>query len=101
MKVVSIILLWLQLTLNINAKSLEETQLKSATFSNQTLTLFWENQKSDTAHLLDEGDCIYTGQFDADALSQVLVTGCQEEDSVSIQVQSAVVGDRLFSLENG
>ena len=77
MKVVCIILLLLQLTLNIKAKSLEEKELKSATFSNLTLTLFWENHKSDTAHLLDEGDCIYTGHMDADALSQVLVTGCK------------------------
>ena len=48
----------LQLTLVIKAKSLKEKQFKSATFSNLTLTLFLENQKSDTAHHLDEGYCI-------------------------------------------
>ena len=81
---------------SIKEKSLKEKQFKSATFSNLTLTLFWENQKSDTAHLLEEGYCIYTRHLDADALIQVLVTGCEEADSFSIQVHSGVTGDRLY-----
>ena len=67
MKLMGMLLIMLQLTLStIKAKSLKEKQFKSATFSNLTLTLFWENQKSDTAHLLDEGYCIYTGHLDVD-----------------------------------
>ena len=100
MKVMGILLMLLQLTLIIKAKSLKDKQLKSATFSNLTLSLFWTkvDQKSDTAHLQDwiGLDCIYTGHLDVDALSQVLVTGCEKEDSFSIQVHSGVTGDRLY-----
>lgn len=86
---------------NLNAQSSAEKELKSAEFSNRTLTLYYVDlEEPDTAYLLDEGDCIYSGHLYRDALSNVLVTGCEDE-TISIQVHSTVAGDRLFSLENG
>merc|ERR1712129_216911 len=82
-------------TVRINAQ-----ELKSVNFSDSTLTLDWSDQAPDVAHLVDEGDCIYTGHLERDVAGVVLVTGC-DEDSISVQIQSSVVGDRLFSLVNG
>merc|ERR1712129_504016 len=82
-------------TVRINAQ-----ELKSVNFSDSTLTLDWSDQAPDVAHLVDEGDCIYTGHLERDVAGVVLVTGC-DEDSLSVQIQSSVVGDRLFSLVNG
>jgi len=104
-------MIWLQLTLviMINIPKLNGAppqnsavkELKSAEFSNQTLTLYYEDlEEHDTAALVDEGDCIYSGHLAEDALSNVLVTGCENE-TLSIQVHSTIAGDRLFSLKNG
>ena len=82
-------------TVRINAQ-----ELKTVNFSDSTLTLDWSEQAPDVAHLVDEGDCIYTGHLERDVAGVVLVTGC-DEDSISVQIQSSVVGDRLFSLVNG
>lgn len=86
--------------IKLEAQSTVEHRLKSVSFSNKTLTLNWDDQEADKASLFDEGDCIYTGHLARDALSDVLVTGC-EDTEVSVQVQSELVGDRIFSLKNG
>merc|ERR1719318_78608 len=74
--------------------------LVSVNFNNLTLELNWGDQERDLAHLVDFGDCIYDGHLVRDNLSRVLVTGCQN-DSLGVQIHSDLVGDWIFSLENG
>merc|ERR1712129_450710 len=83
-----------------NTVRINSQELKTVNFSDSTLTLDWSDQAPDVAHLVDEGDCICTGHLERDVAGVVSVTGC-DEDSLSVQIQSSVVGDRLFSLVNG
>jgi len=76
--------------------------LDSVKFSNLngTIELKWDNGETDSAVLVDKGDCIYDGQLARDASSSILVTGCKDA-FVNVQIQSEPFGDHLFSLYNG
>jgi len=66
---------------------------------NLTLSLVWSNSFSVRVdlHVDDEEYCIYSGQFTDDESSDVLVTGCFDED-LSVQTQSGTYGDHLFTI---
>ena len=52
--------------------------------------------------MTDENDCIYTGVLPDDLSSSVLVTGCAHEgEDISVQIQSSVHGDLLFTSKDG
>ena len=65
-----------------------------------TLTLHSKNNETMVADLEDEEDCIYTGYMVGCTTSRVVVTGCKHEQQ-SVQVQSRVFGDMVFTTQDG
>jgi len=80
----------------------EIPSLVSAKFfqSNLTLILADTNDRSMTAIMEDRGDCIYKGYMVGCVTSAVVLTGC-EGTQQSVQVQSQVYGDMLFTILEG
>eukprot|EP00092_Neocalanus_flemingeri_P036822 GFUD01040083.1.p1 GENE.GFUD01040083.1~~GFUD01040083.1.p1 ORF type:complete len:570 (+),score=66.96 GFUD01040083.1:70-1779(+) len=77
-------------------------QLMSAQFQADelTLSLHRKDNKTITARLEDEEDCIYSGYLEGCTTSSVLVTGCVGMMQ-SVQIQSVVFGDMVFTTRDG
>ena len=64
------------------------------------LTIGWDNNMTAEARLSDEQkeNGIFPGSFVLDKESEVLVTGCEDEDQLSVQFHSQIFGSRIFAV---
>ena len=86
---------------NISIKDSDD--ITKAELKNLTLSLVWSNNFTATVdlHVENEEYCIYSGQFTDDEDSDVLVTGCFDENEnmdISVQTKSDIYGNHLFTI---
>ena len=67
---------------------------------NLTLIIKYKDNQTIRAHLEDEDDCIYSGYMVGCTTSRVVVTGCVGMEQ-SVQIQSRVFGDMVFTTKDG
>jgi hypothetical protein len=80
----------------------EPLSVTGATLTGLVFTLTWVDGRVMEIAMTDEDYCIFTGVLPDDLSSSVLVTGCAHEgEEISIQIQSSVHGDLLFTSKDG
>ena len=67
---------------------------------NLTLIIKYKDNQTIRAHLEDEDDCIYSGYMVGCTTSRVVVTGCLGMEQ-SVQIQSRLFGDMMFTTKDG